>query len=287
MNQPRLQPIDRRRFIKRGVMWLAGAAGLAAGSAGYSFLFERQWLEIRSQTVSLPSLPNGFKGMKLVQFSDVHLGHYYEPEDLQEAAELIQKQRPDLICFTGDLVDEDHETVVKAVPVLRKLEAPLGKFAVLGNHDYRAGADQVAQALEKAGFQVLLNRHVRLERNGASLYIAGVDDALYGEADLSKTLQGIPEKACTILLAHEPDVAVKAAHHPVALQLSGHSHGGQVRLPLVGHVLTPPLARKYVNGLYTAEGSELQVFVNRGLGTTILPVRFLCRPELTVLTLDQ
>jgi predicted MPP superfamily phosphohydrolase len=286
MNQARLQPINRRRFLKRGLMWLAAAAGLAVGGGGYSVLVERRWLMIRSLALTLPSLPNPFKGVKLVQFSDVHLGHYYEAQDLQKIAELILKQQPDVICFTGDLVDEDHEELAKVVPVLQKMEAPLGKFAVLGNHDYRAGAGRVVKALERGGFHVLRNSHVRVQRNGSSLYMAGVDDALYGDADLPRTLQGIPDQACTILLAHEPDVAVRAAAHPVALQLSGHSHGGQVRLPFWGHVLTPPLARKYVDGWHAVEESRPQVFVNRGLGTTILPIRFLCRPELTVITLN-
>jgi predicted MPP superfamily phosphohydrolase len=192
----RLQPISRRRFMKHGMEWLLAAAGLAGVSAGYSFFGERRWIELRSQRVTLTRLPQAFRGLKLVQFSDVHLGHFYAAEDLRQAVELINAQKPDLICFTGDLVDRDGEMLADAVPVLRALSAPLGKFAVLGNHDYRAGAEEVRHALKTAGFAVLDNRHARLHRDGHS-----------------------------------------------------------------------------------------QVYTNRGLGTTILPFRLFCRPELTVLTL--
>jgi predicted MPP superfamily phosphohydrolase len=280
-----MQSISRRRFMKQAGMWLAAAAGLVAGTGAYSCLIERKWIEIRSCAISLPALPRQFRGVKLVQFSDVHLGHYFHSTDLQRVTEMIAQLEPEVICFTGDLVDHGVEDLPDAVHVLRRLEAPLGKFAVLGNHDYRVGAEEVRQALESAGFHVLTNAHAWLERDGARIYLAGVDDALYGTMDLDAALHGIPQQGCTLLLAHEPDVAIRAAAYPVALQLSGHSHGGQVRLPWFGHLLTPPLARRYVEGLNAVEGSQLQVFVNRGLGTTILPVRFYCRPELTVLTL--
>jgi predicted MPP superfamily phosphohydrolase len=271
--------------MKQGFRWLLGAAGLAAVSAGYSFFGERHWIELRSQTVRLTRLPQAFRGIRLVQFSDVHLGHFYGAEELRQAAELIHAQSPDVLCFTGDLVDRDGETLADAVSVLRKLNAPSGKFAVLGNHDYRAGAEAVRRALEEAGFTLLDNRHVPLRRGGDVLYLAGVDDVLFGQADLSAALHGIPENGCTVLLAHEPDFADQAARFAVDLQLSGHSHGGQVRVPLVGHVLTPRMGQKYVDGLHQVEQSRMQVYTNRGLGTTILPFRMYCRPELTVLTL--
>lgn len=117
------------------------------------------------------------------------------------------------------------------------------------------------------------------------MFIAGIDDALLGKPDLPRAISGIAEDTCTILLAHEPDIADEAARYPIDLQLSGHSHGGQIRLPFIGEVLTPRLGSKYPDGLQRVKNSNLQVYTNRGLGTTILPIRFLCRPELTVLTL--
>ncbi|MED3498044.1 metallophosphoesterase [Brevibacillus agri] len=268
--------------------WLGGLVGLGLVAGTYGYAWERTWLQIERVALSLPRLSKSFDGCKLVQFSDVHLGHYCKPEQLQGILDLIQNEQPDMICFTGDIVDLETQSFSAAVPMLAELQAPLGKFAVLGNHDYRAGQQHaIRQGWAAAGFEVLDNRHVAVGKNGDSLYIAGIDDALNGVPDLPKALVGIPEAASVILLAHEPDFADEAARYPVDLQLSGHSHGGQVRLPFVGHVLTPKLAAKYVKGLYRAGDNQMPVYVNRGLGTTILPVRFLCRPELTVFTLHQ
>lgn len=287
-NDPKLVTISRRAFLRRSMKWIGGLLGLGVVACTYGYAWERTALQIERVSPSLPRLPKSFAGCKLVQFSDVHLGHFFKPEQLQGVLDLIQNEQPDLICFTGDIVDLETQSFSAAIPMLAKLEAPLGKFAVLGNHDYRAGQQHaIRQGWAAAGFAVLDNRHVALGKNGDSLYIAGIDDALVGVPDLPKALAGIPEGASVILLAHEPDFAEEAARYPVELQLSGHSHGGQVRLPLVGHVLTPKLATKYVKGLYHAGDSQMPVYVNRGLGTTILPVRFLCRPELTVFTLHQ
>jgi predicted MPP superfamily phosphohydrolase len=283
MVPPKLEPVSRRQFMKKGLFFLTG---LAAGIAAYSIFAERHWLDIRRINVSLKRLPKAFAGMRIVHFSDPHLGHYYEAKHLQRIAVLINQNRPDMICFTGDLVDRECSSLPDAAAVLAEMQAPLGKYAVLGNHDYRSGANQVAESLEQAGFQLLHNRHVRLQRGGEQLFIAGIDDALLGAPDLPQALYGIAKDQCTILLAHEPDVADEAARYPIDLQLSGHSHGGQVRFPFIGDLLTPRLGRKYPDGLQRVKNAGLQVYTNRGMGTTILPIRFLCRPELTVLTLS-
>lgn len=281
---PHPEQVTRRSLLKKGLRYFAALVG----STGlYSLFGERHWLQIKQVAITLPRLPKAFQGLKIVQFSDVHLGHYYEAKELQEIVQQIARMAPDMICFTGDLVDEEISSLNDSGPVLSQLKAPLGKYAVLGNHDYLAGGKKVAESLQTAGFQVLLNRHIRIDRGAASLYIAGVDEVFYGQPDIKLALAGIPEGACTILLAHEPDVADETADNPVDLQLSGHSHGGQVRLPLIGEVLTPPMGKKYPDGLQKVSGKTLQVYTNRGLGTTIAPIRFLCRPELTVITVNQ
>jgi predicted MPP superfamily phosphohydrolase len=280
---PKLGRVSRRQFLRQGMLI---AAGLMAATAGYACFAERHWLDVRRISVSLKRLPKAFAGMRIAHFSDPHLGHYYEAKHLQQIANLINEYRPDMICFTGDLVDRECSSLPAAAAVLAEMQAPLGKYAVLGNHDYRSGAAQVVQSMELAGFQVLHNRHIRLQRGSEQLFIAGIDDALLGVPDLPRALGGIAQDACTILLAHEPDIAEEAARYPVDLQLSGHSHGGQVRFPLIGAVLTPRLGRKYPDGLQRVNNAGLQVYTNRGLGTTILPVRLLCRPELAVLTLS-
>lgn len=278
---------NRRQLLKRGIRWLGTTSALMGGLGIYAFLGERHWLESTSVTVRLLRLPVLFQGIRIVHFSDLHLGFFVDAADLQRICSSIMELQPDLICFTGDLVDEEPQAAEEALPLLAALQAPLGKVAVLGNHDVLAGAGPVAEQLELAGFQVLNNRHVRLERGEATLYVAGVDDVLHGLPDLGQALQGIPADGCVLLLAHEPDFADEAGQYSVDLQLSGHSHGGQVRLPFGGPILTPPKGRRYPDGLRRVAGSPLQVYTNRGTGTTILPIRFFCRPEITLLTLIQ
>lgn len=223
--------------------------------------------------------------MKIAHFSDTHLGHYYEPEDLQVAVDKVNENKPDFICFTGDLFDRDLVKVRESIAVLSGLKAPYGKFAVLGNHDYRTGADEVRRIISEAGFQLLDNQHQTLLIGGQPLCIAGIDNVSHGRPDIEAAIRDIPQESCVILLAHEPDIADTAAGYPIDLQLSGHSHGGQVRLPFIGHLLTPEYGHKYPDGLQQVPHSSLQVYTSRGLGTTILPIRFFCRPEITIIEL--
>ncbi|GIO06997.1 metallophosphoesterase [Brevibacillus reuszeri] len=286
MANPHFQPITRKSFLRKVIRGVGGLVGLGIGAGVYGYAWERNTLQVQRLSVTLSGLPRSFTGTKLVQFSDVHLGHFLEPQDLQRIVDRIMAEQPDMICFTGDLVDEDTRVLALAVPILSQLHAPLGKYAVLGNHDYRAREQMaVRNAWAASGFEVLDNRNVPVTKNDEKLYIAGVDDVLHGAPNIRQAMTAIPEGQTVILLAHEPDFADEAANHPVQLQLSGHSHGGQVRLPLIGHLLTPKLARKYVQGMYHVGNHSMQVYTNRGIGTTILPVRLFCRPELTVLTL--
>ncbi|MDH4615900.1 metallophosphoesterase [Brevibacillus sp. AY1] len=288
MSDPKFAPISRETFLRKGIKWLGGFVGLSVATSAYAYGWERTWLDVVRIPLAIPGLSESFRGTKVVHFSDVHLGHHMEANDLKRIVSVIQNEQPDLICFTGDMVDESIAPLVDAVPILSQLQAPLGKFAVLGNHDYALGQQNaVTEALTASRFEVLDNRHISINKNDDSLYIAGVEDVLHGSPDLARATANIPEGQTVILLAHEPDYADRAAQYPIHVQLSGHSHGGQVRLPWIGHILTPPLARKYVQGLYrVGENNHLQVYINRGLGTTILPVRFFCRPEITVFTLQ-
>lgn len=289
MSDPKFAPISRKTFLRKGIKWLGGLVGLGVATSAYAYGWERTWLDVLRMPLVIPILPESFRGTKVIHFSDIHLGHYMEPNDLKRIVSAIQNEQPDLICFTGDMVDESIAPLMDAVPILSQLQAPLGKFAVLGNHDYAIGQHKVVtEALTASGFEVLDNRNISVSKNGESLYIAGVEDVLYGSPDLVRATTDIPEGQTIILLAHEPDFADQSAQYPIHAQLSGHSHGGQVRLPWVGHLLTPPLARKYVQGLYRVGNHNhyMQLYINRGLGTTILPVRFFCRPEITVLTLQ-
>ncbi|MBP1932985.1 metallophosphoesterase [Ammoniphilus resinae] len=276
--------ITRRTFLK-------GALGLAALTAlplGYSYMGERFWYEVKEISLTFPHLPPAFSGLRLVQFSDVHLGHYFGQQELLEVVEKINNLNPDMICFTGDLVDQDGSELQAAIPILTELQAPLGKWAVLGNHDYYGEeVNQVIETLENAGFHVLNNTSNQITRNDQSIRVAGVDDSLKGNPDISKAIKGTTKEEFVLLLSHTPDYADQCKNYPVALQLSGHSHGGQIRVPFYGSLVTPPGAKKYIDGLIQIKDSNLLLYVNRGIGTTILPLRFSCRPEITLFTLHS
>lgn len=206
---------------------------------------------------------------------------------------LAQSFRPDLIALTGDFVS--HPLTQRNGKAGAKFVEPCADVlaqckdsrlvAILGNHDHWNDADIVEAGLKERGIPVLRNASLPLERENARIWIAGIDDAWVHAADLKQAMRGIPTGEATILLAHEPDFADYAARFPVDLQLSGHSHGGQVRLPGVGALILPPMAKKYPMGLNRV--GDLQVYTNIGLGVINPPVRFLCPPEVTLLTLSQ
>ncbi|MEX2461722.1 MAG: metallophosphoesterase [Paenibacillaceae bacterium] len=260
-------------------------AALGVLTTGYSIFGERYWMETKQVSLTFPKLPKTFAGMRMVQFSDVHLGKYYKKERLESLVTEIMMLKPDLISFTGDLFDiYDGEPTDEIIPILAKLSAPYGKFAVVGNHDHASGLSEVTSILKKSGFCVLINDQEIVELKGQRIRIVGVDDMFLGKPNVQAALQDVEEQLFTLLLSHAPDYADQASHFPIDLQLSGHSHGGQVRIPVIGALTTPKFGQKYVQGLYKVKDSKLLVYVNRGIGTTHLPIRLFCRPEITVFT---
>jgi predicted MPP superfamily phosphohydrolase len=283
--------MNRRMFLKR---LLLGTAAVGAIGMGYSIQAERFRYETVRQRIIMPRLPAAFNGIRIVQISDIHLGYHYTADDFRIVVEKVAQERPDLICFTGDLYDFSiGEDAALCVSLLQSLAAPLGKFAILGNHDYYTGVEQTREILHTGGFTLLRNEHRILQRGEELFCIAGVDDLMGGYPNMDQTLKGIntvdegSTAPFTLLMAHEANFADKAAQYQVDLQLSGHSHGGQIRLPFFGAMVKPPYGDKYVSGLYRVPGSEMLVYTNRGIGTTKLPFRFLCRPEITILTLAK
>jgi predicted MPP superfamily phosphohydrolase len=251
-----------------------------------SLFFERYWIQTKHVQLSYSNLPDSFSGLRIIQFSDVHLGNFYSLTQLRKAVIHINQLQPDLIFFTGDLYDSEQGIASDdCIPVLSELSAYYGKWAVLGNHDYLSGAKKINHLLQNSGFTVLKNSHQKIECKGKHINIMGQDDWLRGTPNLPKALKGLNADDFTISLVHEPDFADVAASFPIDLQISGHSHGGQVRIPWIGPIVTTKKGRKYVKGLYQIQGSRLQVYANSGLGMTFLPIRFYCRPEVTVFTL--
>lgn len=283
------ETISRRTFLKRVSRSLFAGFLLASGGYGYVRFVEPKRLSITHQLISHSLIPKGFNGKTIVQFSDTHLSEYFTIEQLLHIVEKINAQKPDIVVFTGDLVDEPnrYNKLEEIIPYLQKISAPLGMYAIFGNHDHGGyGTELYESIMKNAGFQLLQNNAAEIKLNtGEKIYIAGIDDFILGRPDWDETFRNVDENVFTILLAHEPDSVQHAKLYPVHLQLSGHSHGGQIKLPFVGPLYTPPYASIYHEGLY--EVNNTMLYVNRGLGTTRLPFRFLSVPELTVFTLSS
>jgi predicted MPP superfamily phosphohydrolase len=240
---------------------------------------------VNDERIWLDALPSAFHGLRVVQISDIHHGLFLPEEWLSEAVRQTNRLNPDIIALTGDFVTYSRRNIGPAAELLGRLRARYGVFAVLGNHDFRVDADAITMALRRQRIDVLRNRHVTLWFGGESMYLAGVDDYGYG-ADLRRAMRGVPREAATVLLAHNPRVIHLASRNNVSLVLSGHTHGGQVNLPLLGTVYgRSPERLRYKIG-WDRMGAT-QIYVSRGIGTIVLPWRLRCPAEITHLELLQ
>lgn len=285
MTQPP-ENLSRRGFLK--IMLASALATTAAGvgASAYAFEVEPNWIEIAQRKLTLPRLDPAFDGYRIAQFSDIHMGTWMTQSRLESIVTLIHDQKPDLIVFTGDFVTHGRiDPLADAlIPPLRSLKAPDGVLTILGNHDHWTDPDGVREMIHDSGMIDLNNRVRVLERGSAKLTLAGVDDFWERQSDLEGVLRQIPNEGAAILLAHEPDFAdLSAASGRFDLQLSGHSHGGQVILPFIGAPILPRYAQKYPNGLYQVNG--MMQYTNRGVGMIEPAVRFNCRPEISLFTL--
>ena len=289
-NAPSIQRLSRRGFFK---LSLCGAAGLAL----YAGEIERHWVEITRHDVHLPGLSPAFDGMRIAQISDIHMDNYTEPFYLRRVVEYVNGLKPDAIFLTGDFVtaglwttkQHDYDSAWQCASILNGLECR-ALYAVLGNHDFAVGAQEISTALSSNGIAVLRNESLPIERVGSRIWVAGVDDPMMGHPDPG---QAIPDSIRNlrnepvILLCHGPDYADHLLVHPagksVDLMLSGHTHGGQIRIPFMPPLVLPPMGRKYVEGWFHLD--QLQLYVNRGIGAIELPFRFNCPPEITLFTL--
>jgi predicted MPP superfamily phosphohydrolase len=265
-----------------------GTAATGGGAYAYAQKVEPGWVEVRPVSLRLPRLAAEFDGYRIAQISDIHMDDAWMHEDrLTEIVGQVNEQRPDLVVMTGDFVTHDwlRTYAPGLVAALSKLSASDGVMAILGNHDHWVDANGVHQVIRDAGMIDLSNAVHTLHRGESMLHIAGVDDFWERKSRLDLVLNQLPESGAAVLLAHEPDFADQsAASGRFDLQLSGHSHGGQVVVPMVGPLVLPYLGQKYPSGLYKV-GSMLQ-YTNRGLGMVKPQFRFNCRPEITVFTLQ-
>jgi len=241
----------------------------------------RRTLTLSEAEIPLVGLAPAFDGARLLLISDVHAGPFLQPRDLAQAFDRLCALEPDLILLGGDLTTARTDDLAEAQVAFRRLRAPLGVFAVLGNHDHYTGdVQRLQRMLADCGIDTLHNRCVPLQRNGQVLTLAGVDDLLMGRPDLSRALRGAEPPV--ILLSHNPDLFFEAVRAGVALMLSGHTHAGQIRVPGLP-VLVRQSRYRLDEGRYRTAGTEL--VVSRGLGAVGLPWRVACPPEAVWLTL--
>jgi uncharacterized protein len=275
----------RQSFLKLTTAALAGGLALATGGWMYATKVEPGWLEISSLSLLLPRLHPAFDNYRIVHISDIHMETWMNRQRLNEVVKTINLLRADLIVITGDFVtDLFHRTALDLVDNLSKLQSKDGIFAVMGNHDYWTNVKSIRRVLDLSGINELKNQVHTLKRGKARLHLAGIDDYWENKARLREVLMQLPAEGAAVLLAHEPDFAVISAKSGrFDLQLSGHTHGGQVNLPWIGPLVLPMYGRKFPVGLYQVD--NMQVYTNRGLGTARPQIRFNCRPEIAVMTL--
>jgi predicted MPP superfamily phosphohydrolase len=271
------------------VLAVAATASLGVGGLlGWAVVVEPGRLDVRETQVRSARWPR--PPLRIAVLTDLHVGSFRNGLDrLDDVVARTNAQNPDLVVILGDLVI--HDVVLgRFVPPeataarLAGLRAPLGVVAVLGNHDWWYDGVRVRAVLEKAGIRVLENDAVPIGDGSRRFWVAGVGDLWTRPADIPKALAGVPPEDPVILLTHNPDVFPSVPEH-VVLTLAGHTHGGQVALPIVGRPIVPSrYGQRYAYGLVVENGRAL--FVSPGIGTSILPVRFRVPPEISVVTLS-
>jgi uncharacterized protein len=262
---------------------LTGAVGLGVG---YGF-WEASQIRVERQTIAVPNLAGAFAGKTIAVLADLHHGPFVSIDFIHRAVQIANSLKPDLFALVGDFNHRRERTthdLPPCVEALSELRAPLGAYAVPGNHDLPDQGQIYQNAIASTALIDLTNRHECISLNGEHLWLAGVDDLWRGRPNVTSALTGVPAGAAVVLLSHNPDYAEVVPDPRVGLMLSGHTHGGQVYLPIYGSPWVPSqFGDKYRQGL--VQGPASQVFVSRGLGEAGVPLRVRVPPEINLLTL--
>jgi len=241
-------------------------------------------LAIERQEIYLRRLPPALDGLRLVHLSDFHYGPLTDSRHLERAVKAANDLRPDLIALTGDYISQDRIYAAPCAELIGRLKARFGVYAVLGNHDHWTDAALITDLFRAEGVTMLVNEGLRLDLGGESFWLAGVNDTMVGLEDISLALAGSTDDEMKLLLAHNPIILRRAARAGVDLVLSGHTHGGQVTLRPEKNRSGRP-RRRLLRGL--GRRGNTQIYVTRGLGTVVLPIRYGCPPEVSVLELHS
>lgn len=277
------------RFIKNLFRFLILIMILGLAVILYARYIEPYILNEKYYTVKSPFVTEKVENLKIAVFGDTHFSDYYNTENFKKVIDSLKEKKPDIVVFTGDLIDYynnyagDIDEISKC---LSEIEAPYGKYAVFGNHDYGGGAENKYQSImESGGFTVLKNQYFAIDELGIA--IIGIDDVIIGYGNPIVASFGRPDYF-NIILSHAPDVIDEILNYNVDFMLSGHTHGRQINLKYFDDYILPPYGKNYINGMYEfSNDRDSELYVNPGLGTTKLPVRFLSPPELTYITIER
>ena len=267
---PRPKPF---RSLAAGLVQLARAA-----------MTEPYLLKVEQQTIGLRRLPHAFDGLRIVHLSDIHHSPFTGREQIERAVEMANSLKPDIVALTGDYLSHEREYAAPCAEMLGRLRARWGVYAVLGNHDNWVDAPLITDLFRAEGIRMLVNEGMRFEQRGASFWLAGVDDTMVGLEDLPLALAGSSANEMKLLLAHNPVILRRAARAGVDLVLSGHTHGGQVTWRSERSA-SGKVRRRILRGL--GQHGDTQIYVTRGLGTVVLPLRYGCLPEVSLLELRR
>ena len=253
---------------------------------------QADWFTVETVRLELRRLPKVFSGIRVAQISDIHMGGWMNKDRLQIVANLLMNEQPDVLLITGDFLigrgfaEKTRNWLGDLNTVLTPLASAIPSYAVLGNHDYWTNSRAVRAMLSSSGITDLTNTVSMLHRQGRTLYLCGVDDVRAGDVRLDQVSSQLNGEDAAILLAHEPDFAdVSAATGKFDLQVSGHTHGGQIVLPIFGAPILPQLGKKYPSGLYKV--GDMFQYTNRGLGANHMALRWNCPPEITIFLLES
>lgn len=281
MTRVLLGPVSRvlAGTLAAGAVTTAGILHRARYTAPYAPKLERLHLPV-------PGRDDESRPIRIGFVTDTHIGPAISARDVDRALALLRTANPDLLLLGGDYICESPRFAPEAAAILSEHASatPLGALAVLGNHDYACDASRLTSLLERRGIRVLRNESACIATGSGDLWIVGIDDAVLGAPDLPRAFAGVPRDSTALAFWHEPDWAAETAQFRPLLQLSGHSHGGQVRLPLLGNIAAPNGGRRYVMGLYEVAG--MPIYTSRGVGVFRPPIRFRCPPEVTLISLE-